>query len=407
MNKRQFVYKGRRPRLSGRLLIALAAFAGVTPSWAASGLPITFETRTYVNPSPGSDRFFGYEADVSSKYVGVLGGRSGSYTATEFNAFIFDAATGERLWTFTQPVPADNVNFRFTSIAIDGDLAVVGATYEHVPLPGGGMAYNAGAAYVYDLQTGQLKHKLVSNTPQSNFLLGQSVDISGNRIAVGGWLTAYLFDAVTGAQLTRFTPSSPSSPIGISVALGDSRVIVGSNSDESQGTFTGAVFTFDLTSYAELSKLVPSTAAAFDNFGIATAVDGGALIGAGRGGVFAFDVASGAELTRLALPNFPANAIPDVAMNDTVALLAGNGQAIAFDWRTGAAVQQLAPSSFAPGFGGSVAVSGNSAVVATGEKVLQYRLVPEPAAWMLIVTAIGVAVISRDALRQHQASPAA
>ena len=119
-------------------------------------VPTIHETGIYSHPEPGPDKLMYPILDISSKYVGVLGlkWRQINLEASHYDAFIFDAVTGQHLWTFTQPVPPDDVNYRFGSIAIDGDLAAIGAIYARVPLPTGGNAYNAGEVFVYDLTTG-------------------------------------------------------------------------------------------------------------------------------------------------------------------------------------------------------------------------------------------------------------
>jgi outer membrane protein assembly factor BamB len=374
------------------LIIFPAMCATTRFASATTSVPTFHETRAYSHPMPAADTYFGPVADVSSKYVGVLGVRSTQGKPTEFNAFVFDVGTGQHLWTLTRPVPPDNVNFRFTSIAIDGDLAVIGATYEHVPLPGRGIAYNAGAAYVYDLTTGQLKHKLVSDSPQINFLLGSSVDILGDRIAVGSWGNAYLFDATTGAQLAKLNPSMPSSQFGISVALSESAAVVGSNSDRSRGEFTGAAFAFDLATYAEISKFVPADAVAYDNFGIEVAVDDRFAIASGRGGAYVFDVMTGSQLMELALPRSTSTYPNLLDIQGTIALLGDPaiGRAATFDWTTGAALQELVPSDFASNFGGSVAMVGSTAVVGALGKAYQFHVVPEPSGAALLLVALVV-----------------
>jgi hypothetical protein len=235
-------------------VLVLCALCGTTTaSLGAIPVPVTNESRTYSHPTPGSDTFFGLFTDATSKYVGVVGLRSANSHATEYDAYIYDAVTGQYLRTLSQPVPADDDNFRFASIAIDGDVAVIGAE-QHVALPGGGIAYNAGAAYVYDLPTGQLKFKLVSNTPQDNFLLGTSVAISGNRIAVGSWGNAYVFDATSGAQLARLTSPTPADNYGYSVAISDTAIVVGGDVDPAPASFSGAAYAYSPIARKRLRK---------------------------------------------------------------------------------------------------------------------------------------------------------
>lgn len=382
------------------VFIACQHYASGSQAIAAPTVPTTTETRKLFHPAGLGNAVFGLEAALSNKYAGVLGVRTSTSSPNIYDAVIYDAESGQHLWTLSQPVPVDNVNFRFASLAIDGDLAVVGARYAHVPLQGGGVAYNAGAAFVYDLTTGLLKFKLVSDTPQMNFLLGSSVDILGNRIAVGGWGTAYVFDATTGAQLAKLNPSTPSGQFGISVALSESSVVVGANSDDSRGTYTGAAFTFDLATFAERSKFIPANAVAYDNFGFKTAVDGDHAISIGRGGAYLFDVNTGLQLAELDFPESSSPLNYSVDISGSTALLGDPvlRRATLFDWTTGEALQHLRPSSPAvpSDFGVSVGMAGGEAIVSAGGRAYQFQLVPEPVSEALFFAGLVVIAVGRS-----------
>jgi outer membrane protein assembly factor BamB len=372
-------------------VIAIAALSGLA-SYADGGTH--HEVRRYSNPIATSS--FGSIVDISSKYAAVIGWQGSNFVAKEYHAFIFDANTGQHLWTLSQPVPEDNVNFRFSSVAVDGDLAVIGATYAHVPRPGGGFAYNAGAAYVYDLKTGQLKHKLVSNTPQSNFLLGDDVDILGDRIVVGAWNNAYVFDAESGAQLAKLTPTSPSSPIGGSVALSESTILVGAGDDESQGPFTGAVYAFDAQTFQQKSKFIPADAKANDNLGFSVGIDGNTGIVSGAGGVYVFDATSGQELAKLELPGGPLTYPTLVDIQVTSAFLSNpaSQQAAIYDWTTGSTLHQLVRGNVAgtSNFGYNLGVSGGKVLVGAVGRAYQFQI-PEPTSVVLFV--VGLLLIPR------------
>jgi PQQ-like domain len=406
-----------RERESGRLLRtllssvvpALIGAAYCSDACGAAGIAIVSEDRAYRIPMPTTDRFLYPISDISSKYVAGIGHRGTRFTADEMNAYIFDVVTGEHLWTFTQPVPADNVNFRFGSIAVDGDLAVIGAEYAHVPLTGGGVAFNAGALFVYDLSTGQLKHKLVSETPQLN-RMGSSVDIQANVIAASDRSAAYLFDAQSGEQLVRLSSTNtPGIELGGHVALSDTAVVVGARKNISPGQFTGAMVTFDTSTFAELSTFSPSGITPADAFGSQLDVDGRYAIASGYSGARVFDIFTGQQQQALTLPGGPVNFPHRVAIDGSIALL-GNPvleQAMAFNWTTGAAVQEFVPSDRSPEmeFGYDISLEGNAGLVGGIGGLYQYAVVPEPATSALMLMSLIGLSLARPKGRGSQTSP--
>lgn len=375
------------------LALGYAFCAGSGFCLAAASVQTINEIHTFTHPAPAADTHFTSIVALSSKYAAVLGWRGTHFTPTHHDVFIFDAITGQYLRTLSEPVPPDNINFRFRSVAIDGNLAVIGAIYAHVPLPGGGIAYNAGAAYVYDLTTGQRKYKFVSDTPQGNFGLGESVGIYGDRIVVGsGGGGAYVLDATTGAQLARLSPSNPADFFGGPVAISESAIIVSGDSDPTPVNRIGAAHVYNPQTFALMSKFVPDNAAATANFATSLAIDGRYAIGSGGFGAYIFDVITGTQLRELALPATTdfGNAVD---IQGTTALLGNTdlGRAMTFNWMTGTPLQDLVPSDFASGipvgsdFGFTLALAGNNAIVAALGKAYEFRVVPEPSATILLM----------------------
>ena len=86
---------------------------------------------------------------------------------------------------------------------MSGNTAIIGAL---------GKADFAGAAYVFDANTGQQQVKLLPDDGVAFDSFGQSVAISGNTAIVGAPFkadldgAAYLFDVSTGQQIFKLTP---------------------------------------------------------------------------------------------------------------------------------------------------------------------------------------------------------
>lgn len=100
-------------------------------------------------------------------------------------AYVFSFNAASSVWDQQQqllPFGADvNDQFGF-SVAIDGNIIVIGA--HGVDLPG---ATNAGAAYIFEFAGGSWSEvaKITASDAQAGDVFGTSVAISGNWIAVG------------------------------------------------------------------------------------------------------------------------------------------------------------------------------------------------------------------------------
>ena len=220
----------------------------------------------------------------------------------------------------TQLVPSDlHAAKEFgTSVAIDGSTLVVGSVRD---MPDA--QFDHGSAYVFDLDTGQELFELLPDViGPSMDAFGQAVDVSGTVAVVGASRgqdlgtnagAAYLFDVTTGNELRKLLPADgvANDRFGFSVAIEGSLVLVGSYLDDDLGAGSGSAYLFEASTGAQLHKFVASDGAGGDNFGQAVALAGGlALVGApgdddlggGSGAVYVFDTFSGAELRKL-VPN--------------------------------------------------------------------------------------------------------
>ena len=125
------------------------------------------------------------------------------------SVYVLDLTTGQQTFKLLASDGTTNQLFG-ADLDVDGGLAIIGAPYDDAA------GVNAGAAYVFDLDTGQELYKFVSSQPIAGGLFGNRVSISGNYAAVGatGELVAgeesgaaYVFDLLTGAEVTRVEPS--------------------------------------------------------------------------------------------------------------------------------------------------------------------------------------------------------
>ena len=191
------------------------------------------------------------------------------------------------------------------AVAAEGDTLLVGAP-RHA-----GLAYSAGAAFVYErqgddwLQTAKL---LGADTAQGDSF-GYSVALSGDTALIGAWNddggrgAAYVFER-TGAgwaETAKLTAADGVSGdfFGGALALHGDRALVGAQYRTGTQTNQGAAYFFERAggSWDQTAKLVATAPGAFDEFGAALDFDGTtAVVGAprrtgqgfGAGGAYVF-----------------------------------------------------------------------------------------------------------------------
>lgn len=187
------------------------------------------------------------------------------------------------------------------------------------------VALSAGLALGVSAQPGAELHVLAPNDVTENVQFGYVVDLHDGVAIVSGyglWTVpvpgaAYLFDAQTGDEITKFDlpPVFGSDQLVLGVGIGPNRAMVGTRNWASGNDYTPRVWMFDTTDPASpvfLQHLVPSDAEFLDDFGHVIDIEGGlAAIGAPAnspsgalsGAVYLFDATTGAELSKF----FPAD----------------------------------------------------------------------------------------------------
>jgi hypothetical protein len=172
----------------------------------------------------------------------------------------------------------------------------------------------AGAAYLYDANTGAFKRKLLARDGAAGDTFGTAVAVSGNRVVVGAPNKngargiAYLFDAITGRELGKMdsTTASPGDFLGTAVAIEGDVIMVGVPGDDSnQGSIHGYVIQGLVASPNELIKYIASPRVVDSGFGFSVATDGrfvvaGAPSDAGeRGSVHVFNLSPSTQLHKI------------------------------------------------------------------------------------------------------------
>lgn len=228
-------------------------------------------------------------------------------------AYLFQRQTGEpgewtKLLQLVASEPQLDDGFG-SSVAIDADVAVVGAPFRTKSMP------HAGEVHVFERhQDGAGKWSevvrlaLAAPTPQEQF--GISVAVSGDVIVAGAWRydfpytdcgAAYVFVREPGPPRSwrlarRLTPNEPHAlgKLGCEVAVFGDRIVGNATGDDSAGDSAGAAYIFERDAggrdaWGQAAKLAGDDSEALDRFGAAVGVHGdtvGVNAPGGDGGAF-------------------------------------------------------------------------------------------------------------------------
>ena len=271
------------------------------------------------------------------------------------------------------------------SVAVSDTRIVVGAPYEDAT------ASNAGSVYIFDINGNQLA-KIQASDAQADDQFGFSVAVSDTRIVVGALYedttasnagSAYIFD-INGNQLAKIQASDPEADdqFGYSVAVSDTRIVVGSPYEDTGGASAGAAYIFDIDGN-QIAKIQASDAELGDIFGLSVAVsDTRIVVGAyledttanAAGSAYIFDI-NGNQLAKIQASDAQADdyfgysvAVSDTRIvvgaywEDTTATDAGSAYIFDINGNQLAKIQASDPEA-SDNFGNSVAVSNNRIVV--------------------------------------------
>ncbi len=288
------------------------------------------------------------------------------------------------------------------STGISGDWAVVGADGAD------DLAPTSGAAYVFArTSSGWVEQqRLKAGDPTDSAGFGHSVAIEGSTIAIGapgatyqgmqnvGAVYIFDFSAGTWSQTIKLVPNDAGTnyALGYSVAMSGNRVIAGADYESHAGLHSGAAYIFECTAgtWSQAAKVVANDAAMSDLFGYSVALHGDlAVVGSvladyantnDVGAVYVYERqgAQWPQTQKLISPNpsglqyygisVGANAdsiLVGAGANNYALLHAGVTLVYQYTGTTWVQTQILTPADLAIDdfFGQSVAISGDHAVI--------------------------------------------
>ena len=247
------------------------------------------------------------------------------------------------------------------SVAISGDTVVVGALYDN------DNGWCSGSAYVFEKPvggwSGTLREdaKLLASDGAAEDWFGYSVSVAGDAVVVGAYRndddgawsgSAYVFErpergwSGTLSEDAKLLASDGASrdQFGQSVSISGDIVVVGADSDDDNGGWSGSAYMFERPAGGwsgtrnEDAKLLAGDGAQWDHFGYSVSISGDTVVvGAYR------DDDNGNQSGSAYVFNKPAGGWSGI-LNEDAKLLAGDGAA-------------------SDEFGTSVSISGDTAVV--------------------------------------------
>ncbi|MBL4698058.1 MAG: hypothetical protein JKX70_04410 [Phycisphaerales bacterium] len=187
-----------------------------------------------------------------------------------------------------------------------------------------------GSVHLFDIATQTETLRLIPDDDYFGNGFGACIDIDDGVVAVGAVVysvnsdgmdlqvsdgAVYLFDAITGEQIRKFTqPTNDFRGIfGYSVAVKDGILAVGApfcddshaicNSHSPPQVFGGYVYLYDVNTGAQLMRVSTNDGMSEDSFGVSVSMDNGRLaVGApfqdGGGALYVFSLANGVQLRR-------------------------------------------------------------------------------------------------------------
>ena len=298
-----------RLRRSAPLALALAAAATTATAQ-------TFPVQTLAPQAIAADDLIGSACDISgtSAIIGGYGHDAGGVASTG-GAWVFDRQAGGNWSEVASLQPSDGITgARFAwAVAIDGDVAMVGAYRD------GSTVFFGGSVYVYERQgdgTWIEIQKLAPSDVASGYEFGHSISIDGDYAVIGTPGAFFEFDRPgagyvferqsdgTWLEVAKCTldDNLDGDELGFDASISGTRVVLGAHLYDENGNSSGAAYVFERQgdgSWPNTGKLLASDGALSDRFGYSVAVSGDTIVsgawldddyGSGTGSAYVYEL---------------------------------------------------------------------------------------------------------------------
>jgi hypothetical protein len=243
--------------------------------------------QSFANPDPQSGSEFGSSVAIQGNFV-VIGAPDATVSNDTYagQAFVFSLSSGALIQTLSSPSPLSRGAFG-SAVTSNGKVVLVGAPGETSD-----GSVEEGNAYLYGAANGTLLRTLVS--PDGYYgggEFGSSVAINGNIAVIGAPLEsryiyyqgfAYVFNVSNGSLLASLDSNNLTysyENYGGSVAINSKYVIVGASGQTIGNVgYAGEVFVYSSKSFALVENLTSPNLAYEGKFGFSVAGYGKMLI---------------------------------------------------------------------------------------------------------------------------------
>lgn len=229
---------------------------------------------------------FAVAMDRGLLLVGSLNDDDGGIDAG--SAYLFDAKTGEQLHKFIADDARDHAHFG-SAVALAGATAIISARDDD-----NAAGQGSGAVYLFDINTGAQIDKIIGGDVGPGDSFGFWLAASGNLTIVGAPRhdsqgddagAAYIFNINTSQQLHKVSADDAASGdnFGCAVAINGALAMVGALRSDMAGVDAGTAYVFDVITGEQLDSFAACDADSGDQFAVSVAISGdGLLIGANR-----------------------------------------------------------------------------------------------------------------------------
>lgn len=387
-----------------KLVVILVIFSATISILSGTSRADLTEIAKIVASDGSYSDFFGSSVSIDGDYA-IIGAPNDDDIFTNTGcAYIFQRSGDAWLQQKKLLAPDRAANDTFgASVSISGNYAIVGSPFDDHT------ASNCGSAYVFKFNGSDWEQvaKLVASDPGANDYFGSSVAINGDYAIVGAPFdddngtdsgAAYIFHRNDSAweQVAKLVPAELTAGdyFGYAVAIrGDSAVVGAPQDDNESSTDAGSIYIYRRSGETWSGwRYIDPDGAAGDKFGWSVSIDGQFAIGgalyhdggdtlADSGSARIFEEAWGSglwgTLTRhLLVPwdsaardqfGFSVSISSDIAVVGTLKYLNGSGSVYVFRKSTGdddwPQSEKLVASDGPWGFGSAVAASGRFAIV--------------------------------------------